>query len=311
MLVGIIAFVPNFVAAQEATATSTPTATVIDTPTTSPSSMPTFTPTIAPTETPVPTAVPVETQTSAPTSYSVEDIHSEFEQDFENINVQLTAIYEQVDSSHGESIVEGLAVEFLADAIKPSEQTSSVINFWAKLIGSLSLFFKVTIVVVRFVKNDKTKWEPFNTILGVFLFVYALLFVLLLFKPNVLQQQPLTETPRDIALSNIEVQLSTISTYLENHTISPLAEIPTDTGNAQMTNVEVQLANVAKELNEIKLQDQQAVEEINNRFDELNTSVQDTKSVAAKRGWLGFNTILLLAILGFLLYSRFESSGRL
>lgn len=242
-----------------------------------------------------------------PTPYSVSDIHSEFEKDFENINVQLTAIYDQVYSPPGSSIIEGLAVEFLADAIKPSEQANNTINFWAKLIGSISLFFKVTIVIVRVVKKDQTKWEFFNRVLGVFIFVYAFIFVLLLFKPNILEQQYPPVISREVSLNKIEDQLSSISTYLESHTISPSVGVQTDSGgNVQMTDVENQLANVAKELSEIKLQDQQSVEEIGGKLDEVNANIKDVKTASAKRGWLGFNTLLLLVILGLLIYSRIE-----
>lgn len=311
VLAGIIAFAPNFVAAQEPTVTLTLTATFTDTATTTstttPSSTPTFTPTIAPTETPAPTVVPTEAQTSLPTLISVEEIHTGFVDDFTAINEKLDNIYDKVDTPPGWFLVENILSDYIYGMLNSSASTSGTWYWLFKLLGIISVSLKLVITVVRVTGKDKDKgkiWDMFATSL---IFIYALIFVLILFFPpntkSIIPSASIGQPP----LSQLDQKLDKIIAILNDNNNSPLSPDTVPGNVSELTVFQNQLITISNQLDDMKLQDQQAIDGINQKIDELNTKIQDAKSISAKRGLQIFNTLLLLLILGLLIYPRFEN----
>lgn len=316
MLASAVISHTRLVLAQEASPTSTasftatPSATT-PSPTNTHSSTNTFTPTPLPSQTPTP--ISTNTQIPLPTPYTVDDIHSRFTSDFEKIDTQLSKIYDQVYAPPGASIIENVFSNFLYDLVKPSSETNNIIYLLAKIIGSVSLIIKISIV---FVKNkDKGGVRLVNAIVTTIIFLYALIFLGILFRPQVLPYQTQTTNERDIALSNIENQLSVITNYINESPPQSATEGQTAINGTELGNVESQLVSISNQLQAISTQDQESVATLNTRLEEIKVLVEGTKDSSAKRGlqWVNFFLLVALLILSVLrgdvenLFRRFGS----
>jgi hypothetical protein len=294
ILFGVLMFVPKIVFAQEPT--TTPMSTIATTQSQTPSSTITITPTLTAT----PTLAPTVTQTPLPTPVSVDDIHSGFIDDFKKIDNQLIQIqsdvirvYDQVYSPPGTFLVQNFISDFVYDMINPKPGTNATIYLVMKILGSLGLFFKATIVIVRVVKKDKqnSALDWVNKFFGIVIFVYALVFVMILYKPSVLKQ-PSTETPRTTYLSNIDNKLSDILKYVQ----APASPV-TNNSSINSGNVETQLASISNQLTTISTQDNESIIKLQKQLDDLQKKGQEVKSATAKSWLQVFSFIILIVIL--------------
>jgi len=283
-----------FVTATVGTSTNTHTATASATP--------------VPSHTPTPTVTPTEANLQ-PTSPSAEDIHLEFVNDFADINSKLDKIYNEVDSPPGWFLVENLVSDYIYDLINPSPAVGGATYLLIKLLGFLGVLVKAAIAMVRLVGRDKQKYPFLDRIATFIVFLYALVFLLVLYFPPNLQQevQPGTVSEQP-PLGQLDRKLDEILTMLvTNITPQPSTGAVTG-GNVDLTSLRSDLTTISGQLDEMSIQDQQAISGINQQIDELSSQIQETKSATAKRGWLFVNTLLLLAIFVLIFFSVNYSS---
>jgi hypothetical protein len=189
--------------------------------------------------------------------------------------------------------------------INSSASTSGTWYWLFKLLGFISVSLKLVITVVRVTGKDKDKGKILDIFATSLITIYALVFVLVLFFPPNIQSAVSSSPIGQPPLSQLDQKLDKIIVILNNNSPLPPDTVP---GNAsELTVFQNQLITISNQLDEMKLQDQQAIDGINLKIDELNTNIQDAKSVSAKRGLQIINTLLLVAILGLLIYPRFEN----